>query len=201
MKIFTNRNKIIDFYRGIAILLMILDHSLLTWQSRYGDSYLIEIIRSSLTRFSMPIFMILSGYLLSKNKLSIKRWSEVFIIAIFINSLTFIYWKEFNFPEILLLWCFISPFINFFSKMPIFFIILGFIQYEYFKIDYYAYQPGILILFLLIGYNLNDNIFNSAILDKVLKFKALYTIELIGRYPLIIYSTHIILLVFILNLF
>ena len=129
-----NRNLNIDFIRGFAIILMIFDHALLAYSSIYGNNDYIYLIRVTLTRFSMPLFMIISGTVLFLYGLKIIRWLSVFIIALMINIITINLWEDFNSPEILLVWCFVVIFYKIYLKFPITTLILGYIQTQFFQI-------------------------------------------------------------------
>ena len=194
------RDSNLDFFRGIAIALMIFDHILVFFASINFTNNFFEIIRETLTRYSMPLFMIISGFLLAKYGLTIKRWLQVFLTSIILNLLIFFYWQEFNFPEILLIWSLITIFTKLLIKFPIFILISGLIQYQYFPINYEAYQPGIILLFLSIGVISSSRILHGDLLDKVIKYSFFRPLIFIGRYPLTIYFSHIFILIILLNL-
>jgi len=191
----------LDFFRGSAIILMIIDHTLVFFTSIKFYNSFFDIIRETLTRYSMPLFMIISGLLLAKHGISIKRWLQVFLLSVFLNIIIYFYWKNFNFPEILLIWSFITIFSKILIKFPIFILISGLIQYQYFPINYQAYQPGIIVLFLSIGIISSNRILHGELLDNFVNLKIFKPIVLIGKYPLSIYFIHIIFLILILNLF
>jgi len=191
----------LDFFRGSAIILMIIDHILVFFTSIKFYNSLFDIIRETLTRYSMPLFMIISGLLLAKYGISIKRWLQVFLLSIFLNIIVYFYWKDFNFPEILLIWSLITIFSKIIIKFPIFILISGLIQYQYFPINYQAYQPGIIVLFLSIGIISSNRILHGEFLDNFVNLKIFKPIVSIGKYPLSIYFIHIIFLILILNLF
>jgi uncharacterized membrane protein len=191
----------LDFFRGSAIILMIIDHTLVFFTSIKFYNSFFDIIRETLTRYSMPLFMIISGLLLAKHGISIKRWLQVFLLSVFLNIIIYFYWKNFNFPEILLIWSLITIFSKILIKFPIFILISGLIQYQYFPINYQAYQPGIIVLFLSIGIISSNRILHGELLDNFVNLKIFKPIVLIGKYPLSIYFIHIIFLILILNLF
>lgn len=190
----------LDFFRGIAISLMIIDHILVFFASIKFANDFFEIIRETLTRYSMPLFMIISGFLLAKYGISIKRWLQVFITSIVLNVIIYFYWTDFNFPEILLIWSLLTIFTKLIIKFPIFILISGLIQYQYFPVNYEAYQPGIILLFLSIGVISSNRILHGDLLDKVIKYNIFRPLIFIGRYPLSIYFSHILILIIILNL-
>ena len=147
-----NRNLNIDLIRGFAILLMIFDHALLAYSSIYGNNEYIYLFRITLTRFSMPLFMIISGTVLFLFGLKVRRWLSVFMIALMINIITINLWEDFNSPEILLVWCFVVIFYKIYLKFPITTLILGYVQTQFFQItiyNYNGYQPGDIIIFLV----------------------------------------------------
>ena len=196
-----NRNLNIDFIRGFAIILMIFDHALLAYSSIYGNNDYIYLIRVTLTRFSMPLFMIISGTVLFLYGLKIIRWLSVFIIALMINIITINLWEDFNSPEILLVWCFVVIFYKIYLKFPITTLILGYIQTQFFQItlyNYNGYQPGDIIIFLVIGILASKYITSITypVLSKLFIFDF---ICLIGSKPLMIYSSHLVLMSLIIH--
>jgi uncharacterized membrane protein len=196
-----NRNSNIDLIRGFAIILMIFDHALLAYSSIYGNNDFIYLFRITLTRFSMPLFMIISGTVLILYGLKIKRWLSVFIIALVLNIITINLWEDFNSPEILLVWCFVVIFYKIYLKFPIIVLILGYIQTQFFQItfyDYSGYQPGDIIIFLIVG------IFASKYITGVKfpilsKLSIIHFISFIGSKPLTIYFSHLLLLSIIIH--
>ena len=92
---------IIDAIRGLAIALMVLDHSLFAIETIGIANVVVEYSRLSITRFSMPLFMIASGIIWALYGLRIRRWFQVFVLAILINLVTRFLWADFNYPEIL----------------------------------------------------------------------------------------------------
>ena len=196
-----NRNSNIDLIRGFAIILMILDHVLVAITSIMGGNDYIYLIRTTLTRFSMPLFMIISGAVLILYGLKIRRWSSVLVTAVVLNIILFFLWNDFNSPEILLVWSLVVVSYKLFIRYPITSLILGFIQAQYFQItlyDYNGYQPGELIFFIVIGIFASNYI--SSLSFPILSKIYLYNITIaIGRKPLLIYFSHLVFLSIIVN--
>ena len=191
-----NRNSSIDLIRGLAIILMIFDHALLAYSSIYGSNEYIYLFRITLTRFSMPLFMIISGTVLFLFGLKIRRWLSVFIIALMINIITFNLWKDFNSPEILLVWCFVVIFYKIYLKFPIIVLVLGYIQTQFFQItlyNYNGYQPGDIIIFLVFGI-LASKYITSLTFPILSKLYIFHFISFIGSKPLMIYFSHLLIL-------
>lgn len=81
-----------DMFRGTAILLMIVDHVFGIW---FDHSISHSPIRM-LTRLSMPMFMVLAGYLLARSEGRIRpqRWMEIAFSAVAVNALVFPYFQR-----------------------------------------------------------------------------------------------------------
>lgn len=191
-----NRNANIDLIRGFAIILMVLDHALLAIATIFGSNEFIYLLRVTLTRFSMPLFMIVSGSVLFLYGIKIKRWLTVFCLALIINGFAITLWEDFNSPEILLVWTFVVIFIKFILKYPLVSLITGFIQNQYFPInifDYSGYQPGEIVIFLVIGIFASTYI-TSLSFPILSKFMIYNLIIFIGRKPLTIYFTHLLII-------
>ena len=196
-----NRNLNIDLIRGFAILLMIFDHALLAYSSIYGNNEYIYLFRITLTRFSMPLFMIISGTVLFLFGLKVRRWLSVFMIALMINIITINLWEDFNSPEILLVWWFVVIFYKIYLKFPITTLILGYVQTQFFQItiyNYNGYQPGDIIIFLVFGI-LTSKYITSLTFPILSKLYIFRFISFIGSKPLTIYSSHLVLLSLIIH--
>jgi hypothetical protein len=195
------RNPNLDLIRGFAIILMVLDHALLAIASIFGSSDYINLIRLTLTRFSMPLFMITSGAVLFLYGIKLYRWLTILMLAIIINTFTFFLWDDFNFPEILLVWSFVMVFNRFFLRYPLLSMLIGFIQNQYFQIsffEYSGYQPGEILFFIVIGIFTSNYLINLSfpILSKLYIYKLMIVI---GCKPLLIYFVHLLLLSLFVN--
>lgn len=182
---------IIDAIRGLAIALMVLDHSLFAIESIGVANNVVEYSRLSITRFSMPLFMIASGMIWVLYGLRIKRWIQVFILSILINIAIKVLWPDFNNPEILFVWTIIAIGYRLIVRFPITVMIVGYTQFIFWPVPWSGYQPGELAIFLGVGV-----LIARAPLDKTWKRirfeKLLSKLAFLGRYPLSIYSSHLI---------
>ena len=182
---------IIDAIRGLAIALMILDHSLFAIESIGMANNIVEYSRLSITRFSMPLFMIASGIICKLYGLRIKRWIQVFILSILVNVTIRVLWPDFNNPEILFVWTLLAIGYRLIVRFPITVMIIGYTQFVFWPVSWGGYQPGELAIFLGVGV-----LIARAPLDrtwKQIRFeKLLSTFAFLGRYPLSIYSGHLI---------
>jgi uncharacterized membrane protein len=182
---------IIDAIRGLAIALMILDHSLFAIESIGMANNIVEYSRLSITRFSMPLFMIASGIIWKLYGLRIKRWIQVFILSILVNLAIRVLWSDFNNPEILFVWTLLAIGYRLIVRFPITVMIIGYTQFVFWPVSWGGYQPGELAIFLGVGV-----LIARAPLDrtwKQIRFKKfLSALAFLGRYPLSIYSGHLI---------
>ena len=184
---------IIDAIRGLAIALMVLDHSLFAIETIGIANVVVEYARLSITRFSMPLFMIASGIIWALYGLKIRRWFQVFALALLINLVTRFLWADFNYPEILLVWTVLAIASRLIVRFPITVMIIGYTQFIFWPVPWSGYQPGELAIFLGVGV-----LVARAPLEKAwkhMRFKSLISaLSFLGRYPLSIYSGHLILL-------
>jgi uncharacterized membrane protein len=187
---------VIDAIRGLAIALMILDHSIAALEeSGYVSSFL-EYSRLTITRFSMPLFMLASGLIWATHGLKIYRWAQVLAWAVFLNVATRILWPDFNYPEILLVWAALAVAWKLIVRFPITIMIIGYTQITFWSVPWSGYQPGELAIFLSAGVLAArapwEKIWNPRKTQRAIK-----ALALLGRYPLSIYGIHLIVLALI----
>jgi uncharacterized membrane protein len=186
-----SRLQILDAMRGFAIVIMILDHALSALESLGIQSDVVEYSRLSVTRFSMPLFMIASGIAWGRFGLRFQRWAQVLIWGLVINSMTRLLWPEFNFPEILAIWAALAIVWKLIQRFPIITMIIGYTQTTYWQIPWQGFQPGELAIFLGVGVLLSkvslDFLWRERRTSRLLK-----PLAVVGRYPLTIYGSHLI---------
>ena len=182
--------------RGLAIVVMIVDHILSALESTGMSNALVEYSRLSVTRFSMPLFMIASGIVWGLYGLRFKRWLQVLAWAIALNAMTRLLWPDFNFPEILLVWAALAIFWRLIIRFPIITMIVAYTQMTYWQIPWQGFQPGELAIFLGAGVLLSkfplDWLWRERRVGKLIE-----PLALVGRYPLTIYGGHLALLALI----
>lgn len=190
------RNLIIDAMRGAAIILMVIDHSLAALESTGLYNIIVEYSRLTITRVSMPLFMIASGIVWSLYGLRAKRWVQVLLLAAVLNAMTRILWPDFNFPEILLVWTLLAIFWKLIRRFPVLTLIIAFIQNTYWQVYWQAYQPGEVAIFLATGV-----LIARAPLERIWKIREtsrmnniINVCAKVGRYPLTIYGVHLAIL-------
>lgn len=147
----------IDAARGLAIVLMILDHVLLVVQNLYADrlpldaAQTIDLVRRTVTRASLPLFMVASGVMLSEKGRNLGRYLEVVGVALVVNVVLQAYPIGFGFPEILGVWCLVmiaAPTIN---RYPVAAASVGAVQLYVWPIAWGGYQPGLVVLLMVLG--------------------------------------------------
>ena len=187
------REQILDAMRGLAIVIMIIDHVLSLLESVGIQNILVENSRLTITRFSMPLFMIASGIVWVRYGLKVKRWSQVFFLALILNAMMRLLWPDFNFPEILLVWSVLAIFWRVIVRYPIITMIVGYTQTTFWQIPWQGFQPGELLIFLSVGALIGkvplENLWRERRPTKLLE-----PLALVGRYPLAIYGGHLFLL-------
>lgn len=187
------REQILDAMRGLAIVIMIIDHVLSLLESVGIQNILVENSRLTITRFSMPLFMIASGIVWVRYGLKVKRWSQVFFLALILNAMMRLLWPDFNFPEILLVWSVLAIFWRVIVRYPIITMIVGYTQTTFWQIPWQGFQPGELLIFLSVGALIGkiplENLWRERRTAKLLE-----PLALVGRYPLAIYGGHLFLL-------
>ena len=187
------REQILDAMRGLAIVIMIIDHVLSLLESVGIQNILVENSRLTITRFSMPLFMLASGIVWVRYGLKVKRWSQVFFLALILNAMMRLLWPDFNFPEILLVWSVLAIFWRVIVRYPIITMIVGYTQTTFWQIPWQGFQPGELLIFLSVGALIGkiplENLWRERRTAKLLE-----PLALVGRYPLAIYGGHLFLL-------
>jgi hypothetical protein len=182
----------LDALRGAAIILMIVDHVLVLAMATRGYTEWMALVRMSLTRFSMPLFMIVSGLLLARKGLpSTRRLVQVAMAAIALNLAFLSIDVGFAAPEILAVWLLVLLFYRLIVRYPIEAAVLGILQTMNWPVSWAGYQPGTIMAFLALGVVLS-RFPESAVLrsgDYLPGF-----CSAIGRRPLSWYTIHLGLL-------
>ena len=190
------RIALLDGMRGLAIIIMIVDHILSALESIGIESNFVEYSRLTATRFSMPLFMIASGIVWGAYGLRLKRWGQVLLLAVALNAMTRLLWPDFNFPEILMVWALLAIAWRLIVRFPIITMIVGYTQTTYWMLPWQGFQPGELAIFLGAGV-----LISKAPLDWLWRerrtAKLIEPLAFVGRYPLTIYGGHLTLLAII----
>ncbi len=140
------RSHALDRLRGLAIVLMVLDHALVV-----GAPH--SLLRLTVTRLSLPLFMIVSGLLIRLG--GQYRWLRTLELAAAAGMCAVILtlcWPTFGTPEILAVYLLVAvPCRRLIQRAPLAGAVLGYVQAWYWPLHWSGYQPGLVLLFLCVG--------------------------------------------------
>lgn len=164
-----------DVLRGLALLLMILDHAVIVFG--WADE-----IRH-LTRLAMPMFMVLSGYLF-RYRLG-RRYAQVWIAALMSWPVAVV--LDVAAVPILVIYAALLPLLLLPVHWVLIVAVLGALQLYNWPIAWQGYQPGYVFLFLALGriYRLIPR--NS----RLTVGSGGGPLVWMGRYPLFLYVAHL----------
>jgi uncharacterized membrane protein len=190
------RDASLDRLRGLAIFLMIIDHILVVYLFCWSWDSWAEWVRRTLTRFAMPLFMLVSGLLIArKGRPSLRRIPQVAFAALVLNQ---IFWNlpelGFGAPEILATWLICLALYPLWVRFPIEMAVLGILQFVNWPITaswWLGYQPGEVLAFLALGALLARRE-DSAVLRAGHHLPR--WLEPMGRWPLTWYTVHLLVL-------
>ena len=189
----------LDGLRGIAILLMVFDHLLLLSLEMMPGTDLREFARRSVTRFAMPLFMIVSGFLL--DQVSRRRMGQVVLAAGMVNLTLWLLWPSFALPEILAVWAFLLPVRAFLVRHPVEAAALGLLQAMYLPVHWPGYEPGIVLVFLALGRLWATRPGREDGLLSQIGTRVPGWVAALGRRPLLLYVGHLLPLAGLAGLF
>lgn len=186
------REVFLDRIRGLAMLLMLLDHVLVLWLDVQPGEDLRWWLRRSVTRFSMPLFMLVSGYLFGRT--SRRRMFEVAAAALVVNVVLALFWPSFLLPEILAVWVFLLPVRKFLLRFPVEAGALGVLQAMYLPVRWPGYEPGVVLLFLALGRIWSDRADRRTGVLGSAGDRLPVWLGCLGRHPLGVYVVHLLAL-------
>lgn len=186
------RDHTIDALRGAAIILMIVDHALGFAQTTALAEQWMHTVRITVTRLSMPAFMLCSGMLLARHQISRRRWCEVATAAVVVNLAAVAAGMSAFVPDILALWCVVMVVAGPIRRMPVAMAVLGLLQTLYWPIPIHNFQPGWVMAFVALGVLAErgqDRRMLQALGDRLPSWT-----EPMGRHPLGWYLGHLAVL-------
>ncbi|MCB1026885.1 MAG: heparan-alpha-glucosaminide N-acetyltransferase domain-containing protein [Microthrixaceae bacterium] len=145
------RDRTIDAIRGLAIILMIADHTLGFAQNTDMAQPWMTVARLSITRAALPAFMVCSGILLAGHSVSSRRWAQVLVAAVLVNTGALVAGMSEFVPDILALWCLVMLLAGPVRRAPATAAVLGMLQAVYWRVPIGTYQPGWIVAFVAIG--------------------------------------------------
>jgi surface polysaccharide O-acyltransferase-like enzyme len=192
------RDQALDRLRGLAIVLMIIDHALVVVMANWYWANWEDWTRTTLTRVAMPLFMVVSGLLIArKGRPSLRRIPQVVFAAIVLNEVFYQVNAGFTYPEILAIYILLLPLYPLFVRYPIEVAALGILQFANLPItwdQWQGYQPGEVLAFLALGSLLNRHP-NSPVLKAGTYLPR--WLGFFGRHPLVIYTAHLLFFVLV----
>ena len=191
------RDRRLDRLRGLAVLLMLVDH-LLVFAPQFSDAWFFSPApgsptwwtRHTLTRLSMPLFMLVSGFLLHDRPPSRRRRLLIGVLGGLLTLLLNWSWPAFGVPEILVVWSLVMLLTPLLREHPLEMLVLGVLQQLYLPVSWQGYQPGLVAAFLAAGV-LWRRLPAPARLLEALGDALPSFFATVGRRPLLWYATHL----------
>lgn len=182
------RSDLIDRARGLAILLMIWGHLL-----AIGGGDLGVWLRATVTRASLPIFCLCTGFLLAERNPRAVRVLQVFAAGLIASVLLVPFSPPLDCPDPLLVVSMSLCFWPLIRRWPVLCCAIGAVIGYTWRDFWYGYQPGHLVALYACGVMLRRS---SADLRACHAFAARLPIFLVyfGRYPLRWYLAHAVVI-------
>ena len=173
-------------------MLMVVDHVAAALALYHPDNEYLLVTRWTLTRFAMPIFMLVSGYLMATHRVSKKRFTQVAVVALIVNALWLTVPVGVEAPDILVIWLVCAFAQPLWVKYPVWFAAAGVLQSVTWEIPWGGYQPGLVLAFLCLG---------ALAQQTGVRIPPLHDVDrplaALGRHPLALYVTHIVVVSFV----
>jgi len=181
----------VDAARGLAILLMVLDHLLVVLVDvgvlAGGVGSPSYLVRMTVTRASLPLFMLCTGGLLSVRRLSWLRFGDVSAAALVVNGLLIAYPIGIHPPEVLAVWCLVMVAWPWIGRYPALCACVGIVQVYVWPIGWQGYQPGVLLVLVSVGVLAGPGALEWAT-------RLPMWLGVVGRKPLVWYCGHLVAL-------
>jgi hypothetical protein len=188
----TSRRDIrIDAIRGVAVVLMVLDHALAFAEVRGWSSDWLAL-RWTVTRFSLPLFMISSGWLWSCRGSSGLQGLRVMVAAVVAS----VFCVMIGLNPIHILWSFLAArvFAYFIINYPVASLLVGFLQAWNVQHPGFDYQIGYVIGWLAVGVLVEGR---SSLVASGDVLSSLKIPAAIGRFPLSVFVGHLAILAYV----
>lgn len=164
--------------RGLALLLMMVDHLALVYGAPWG-------VRELLTRLAMPLFMLVAGFLWRPGW----RWRhlEVFFAAVLATPYLWYIGGETVGILFVYLWALLCmPAVQ---RFPLLVLAVAIIQPITWPLAINLYQPGVVLALLALGYLARQHGFGRELVQIGSVLPSSLTV--LGRWPLLIYVAHL----------
>ncbi len=170
----------LDALRGGAIALMMLDH--VAAVAGGGPWW----VRGIVTRFALPMFMFVSGYLWRPGWRR-RHWE---IVAAAFVTLPLVWYLGIADVHILAVYALILPLLPLSARWPWLAIALGLIQAKDWPLDYLGYEPGLVWALVAVGQLAR----NRELAEIDVAHASLRPFVAIGQWPLCWYAGHLAVL-------
>lgn len=169
-------------------MLMVLDHLLVVVAPH-------SIVRLTLTRLSLPLFMFVAGSIVvRKGNVSRRRWFQTAALGVGMTLVLPRLWPEFPSPDVLLVIAIaLAPFVVVqarpFTPHSVWWVVGGLVQALYLPIGWSGYEPGLVLAWFSLGVIIG----RGEDLPE-LGYRLPWVLSFIGRRPLSIYCVHLLVL-------
>lgn len=145
------RDERLDGWRGIAVVSMMLDHVALVLAG-LGVPGPWDLLRLTAGRVAFPVFLVVSGAVYAMRGARGRRLLEVAACGLFVSAVCVLAGLPIGRPDILLLIAAGLAAMPVFVRWPLLALCLGVIQPFTWPVPWSGYQPGAVVVLLLIGY-------------------------------------------------
>lgn len=145
----------LDRARGLAVVLMVVDHLAVFLVHEWGNPApyggLAQVLRLTVTRASLVLFMLVAGWLIEQHGARPRRMAEICLAGAAVTA--FGWWLDFPIgrPDVLLLIGVCLCFWRQIRRHPVAAIALGVVQLTAWPIPWSGYQPGAVLALLAAG--------------------------------------------------
>lgn len=171
----------LDEWRGLAVVLMIVDHVLMAMPTAGGD-----VVRWSLTRFALPIFLVCSGWLWGQYGPSVANRRALHVLLAMALTLPLWVVADFPLPDPLGNWVFAWLMASFLCARPLFWLVVGVLQVTCWPIGLTGYEPGLAIVYASAGILAARSAGSGEILTV-----GIPQLGWLGRHALLVYASHV----------
>lgn len=191
----TRRDADLDALRGIAIVLMVLDHVLAVWELT-GAPGATSVVRYTVTRLALPAFLLIVGVLWSRRGRVTSRRRLGGIATAGVVATTVMWALGLPSPEILVVLALVVLAGRWVLAFPAWAVVLGLLQAVNLPLPWTGYQPGYVAAWIGVGVLLDQARPGRALRmpSRAVSGPLGAVLTAVGRAPLVWYLGHVLLL-------